>query len=231
MNREIMRGMGRKALGMAAACLVLLAMMVMAPAEGRADLGPYISFNVPAKSGSSIAYAGGNGVVVGQNIAADTVTGVGTQEHASLEQIIGSLVFQTGNLSSYDQSTRTWKFTPGTIDLSSGNSFGMISGSLSDVIVTDKGNNQFSLSGNIANVRNQQLATYYGFNPQTTFAGTLNLSFTGSEVPGFSGSVGGGTVTTSPVPLPGSALLFIPGALALVLINRKREGFVQPMAW
>jgi hypothetical protein len=220
---------------------VALAMGLWAAA--RAQAAPNLTFTLTPQGGDGrISYAGGNTPVVGTDLQVSAVSGLGTPSHPNGALAIdgGKLSFSTGTNTVMTQgASGEWTFNNGgrieldgaiaTLGIPAGTK--LLTGNFTNATtIKALGSGDLKIQGGVFfNVVDPTLAAYYGLpTGGTLYLGGLSTLFTAPTGPtGAFNSSGltSGSVTTEPVPEPGTLAVF--AALAtggIALLHRRRAG-------
>lgn len=209
-----------------------------------AEAGANLTFTLAPQSGNGrISYAGGQSALTGDGLGVASVNGLSTPSHAggALAIDAGALKFATGNPSQTNAATKAWDFGPGgKLELDGGIAAlgikpgtALLTGSFTqDTFVRSIGTGDLKLQGGaFFNVVNPTLAAYFGLpTGGTAYLGGLGTLFSAptNAAGGFSSlDLTSGSVTTSPVPEPGTLAIFAAlttGGLALAHRRRNQRG-------
>jgi hypothetical protein len=218
-------------------------------AAGRAGAAPNLTFTLTPQSGEGrIHFNGGSGALFGDTLGVSSVKGLSTPSHADavLPLADATLQFKTGGLvaaspvgpAAAGPITTEWDFGPGgSLELDGGiSTLGiapgtkLITGTFSNQsFVKSLGAGDLHVQGGaFVNVVDPTLAAYYGLpTGGTMYLGGLATLFAApsASITGFSStSVTSGSLTTQPVPEPGSLLVLAAlSAGGLALRHRRRN--------
>jgi hypothetical protein len=231
-TRTSLAGWTRLHLGLAIAALGL------GVATGQARASENLTFTLtPQADAGLISYAGGAAPLVGGNLGVSSVTGLTTGLHtgSSLSLDSGTLSFTTGNFSGDPISNEADFSSGGKLEIDGGIAAlgiapgtALMTGSFTgDTIVKSVGMRNLKIEGGaFFNVVNPTLAAYFGLPVGgTMYSGALATLFaapTNSNGSFSDSGLSSGSVTTAPVPEPGTFLVFA----ALVgsgLVYRRRR--------
>jgi hypothetical protein len=204
---------------------VVAGLMASVAGEASADVQS-INYNIgttgAVSRGSRIWSEGGTAAIQGTGISVADVFGRGTSKDAPHTITEGVLTFNSGlyntNTNTYEHGTFT---ILGKFNATDTVSTTLLSGTIESLILDRSVADNYKISKAKLSVTDNALATYFGFNSATKFAGLMDLNF--NVLPAaFEGATNGGNISTSPVPLPGAIWLFASGAAGLFGVRRRQ---------
>ncbi len=218
--------------GVAAAVAVCL--MVCCAGEARAAS---VDYTLSDHDETSVIWSTGgpNSTIEGRNIAVKDVLGLSTPMNAGeiLPFTDALFAFTSGTFSNANGNLYTYG-SGGTFNVKGSFDFDksgtieageenvtLLSGTIGSLIL-DKSNTKYSISNAALSVTDYALASYFGYPAGTLFTGAMNLAFNTTTVPDeFQGGGTSGNISTSPVPVPGAAMLLFSGLAGLFGFRRK----------
>jgi hypothetical protein len=209
------------------ACAVVAAVAgLMAGVAGEASAS-MINYNISStqdttSTNSRIWSKGGTAAIEGTGIRVANVMGIVTPGNSGTHSINqGILQFNSGmynpNTGMYENGTFSilGKLSPADTVTT------LLSGIIDSLVVDRSNSSEYKISKAKLSVTDNALATYFGFNSSTKFAGLMDLNF--NVLPaGFEGATNNGTISTSTVPLPAAIWLFASGAAGLFGMRRRQ---------
>jgi MYXO-CTERM domain-containing protein len=218
-----------------------LATALVVASLGSAQAAENLTFTlVPQSGGGKLSYVGGASPLIGTDLGVGSITGLETPLHSQ-----GSLTLNSANLSFTTGSGFVSPSIKGETDFAPGGSLEIVggvpglgipagtqlmSGSFTkDNFVRSLGDGDLKIQGGaFINIVNPTLAAYYGLpTGGTMYLGGLAALFSGPTTPSgaFSSSdLTSGSVTTSPVPEPGTFAVFAALAVGGLVAYRRRAG-------
>lgn len=204
----------------------LVGVLMVGTVARASDLG--FSLN-PQSAQGLIKFAGGSSVLDGEDIGVDAVTGLNTPlngPNTRLPVTGGDLSFQTGKFLGGNAAGTQWDFGSGGVlnlkgavpSLGIPANSDLLTGQFSDptFVRSLNGGDLKVQGGAFFSIVNEKLASYFGLPTGVVlYSGGLTTLFRAAGTPpnSFTSSgFTGGTLTVTPVPEPGSVLVF--GALA-----------------
>lgn len=223
--------------------IMALALILCGAFALSAQAGPILDFDISPLTPGTISYTA-NGVLNGQNIQVDTVTGLGTPLNSGVPFPItgGLLFFETGPFTAPGS---------GELDFSVGNGFLHINGGVPAAgipagsqlifntaltsppvphVALGTGNLGGTVFLNFTDEKNADLVKFFGLTGLEALGGTLNLQFATSKAIDPTGNTGfdsstvlSGDVSNNFVPIPPTAILLGSGLLGLVGFRLRRK--------